>query len=298
MAWCLRTSAHQLADNLCKGVITLNVSLLHEFAICLATFHRSDRKSEETKSQEEAERKAQERANSTAILPADPNDRETKLVARQALYAESKDRAMDAFQACVHSTADLSDQIGFETLSKTLREGGRKKRRGKFQNVLIMTHIISGADSCDLRRSFTPGSCNQFTPGRSNAGEVYVSLRLKLLVSTIDSFFAYALDPPAPENFGGVKEDVKIMRKIDVQRCYDDIMEVGSDPWGWDVGQGFSLSLSLSFLFFCVGGGWSVAKELRQRERKMVPLLIQRRDRLNLFVSFGSWTWLLTGSLI
>jgi len=143
---------------------------------------------EETKSQEEAERKAQERANATAILPADPNDRETKLVERHAVYAESKDRAMDAFQACVHSTADLSDQIGFETLSKSLREGGRKKR--------------------------------------SNAGEVYVSLRLKLLVSTIDSFFAYALEPPAPENFGGAKEDVKIMRKIDVQRCYDDIMEV------------------------------------------------------------------------
>ena len=246
------------------------------------TFQRSDPKTEETKSQEEAERKAQERANSTAILPADPNDRETKLVARQALYAESKDRAMDAFQACVHSTADLSDQIGFETLSKSLREGGRKKRRGKFQNVLIMTHI-SGANSCDLRCSFTPGSCNQFTPGRSNAGEVYVSLRLKLLVSTIDSFFAYALDPPAPENFGGVKEDVKIMRKIDVQRCYDDIMEVGSDPWGWDVGQVFFLSLSLFFVLLCVGGGWSVAKELWQRERKMVPLLIQKIDWIFLF---------------
>eukprot|EP00434_Breviolum_minutum_P011483 symbB.v1.2.010122.t1/scaffold658.1/size175746/12 len=79
---------------------------------------------EETKSQEEAERKAQERANATAILPADPNDKETKLVERHAVYAESKDRAMDAFQACVHSTADLSDQIGFETLSKSLREGG------------------------------------------------------------------------------------------------------------------------------------------------------------------------------
>lgn len=169
---------------------------------------------------------------------------------RHAVYAESKDRAMDAFQACVHSTADLSDQIGFETLSKSLREGGRKKRRGTFQNVLvmiIMTHI-SGADSCGLRCSFTMGLCDQFTPGRSNAGEVYVSLRLKLLVSTIDSFFAYALEPPAPENFGGAKEDVKIMRKIDVQRCYDDIMEVGSDRGvgGW---AGF-LSLSLSFLFF------------------------------------------------
>lgn len=111
-----------------------------------------------------------------------------------------------------------------------------------------MSHI-SGADSCGLRCSFTPG--------RSNAGEVYVSLRLKLLVSTIDSFFAYALDPPAPENFGGAKEDVKIMRKIDVQRCYDDIMEVGSDRGvgGWAPFLSFSLSL---FFVFCVGGAGEV----------------------------------------
>ena len=207
------------------------------------------------------------------------------------MYAESKDRAMDAFQACVHSTADLSDQIGFETLSKSLREGGRKKRRGTFQNVLvmiIMTHI-SGADSCGLRCSFTMGLCDQFTPGRSNAGEVYVSLRLKLLVSTIDSFFAYALEPPAPENFGGAKEDVKIMRKIDVQRCYDDIMEVGSDRGvgGW---AGF-LSLSL-FCFLCGWSGWSVAKELWQRERKMVPLLIPETISVESFCFIWFLRWI------
>lgn len=96
--------------------------------------------------------------------------------------------AASAWQACVHSTADISDQIGLQTLSKSLREGGRKKR--------------------------------------SNAGEVYVSLRLKLLVSNMDSLFAYALDPPAPFNYGSAKEDVKIIKKIDIQRVYDDLMEV------------------------------------------------------------------------
>eukprot|EP00435_Cladocopium_sp_Y103_P044370 s728_g12.t1 len=131
----------------------------------------------------------QELASAPPVVPAaDPDDKQTKLVTKTQLYAESKDRAMDAFQACVHSTADISDQMGLETISKSLREGGRKKR--------------------------------------SNAGEVYISLRLKLLVSRFDSLFAYAMDAPSPENLGGLKQDVKITRKIDVQRVYDDIMEV------------------------------------------------------------------------
>lgn len=144
---------------------------------------------EETLTEEEALRKKKEQASAPSVVPAaDPDDKQTKLVTKTQLYAESKDRALDAFQACVHSTADISDQMGLETISKSLREGGRKKR--------------------------------------SNAGEVYISLRLKFLVSRFDSLFAYAMDAPAPENLGGLKQDVKITRKIDVQRVYDDIMEV------------------------------------------------------------------------
>lgn len=75
----------------------------------------------------EAEQKDQEIAsNVTTQIPED--DKETKLVVKRQWYTSSKDRTMDAFQACVHSTAEKAEEFGFDTLSKTLREGGRKRR--------------------------------------------------------------------------------------------------------------------------------------------------------------------------
>ena len=51
-------------------------------------------------------------------------------------------------------------------------------------------------------------------------------VRLKLLVGSFDSIFAYAMDAPNPINFGGFKTDVRIAGEVDIQRVYDDIMEV------------------------------------------------------------------------
>lgn len=42
----------------------------------------------------------QEQASAPSVVPvADPDDKQTKLVTKTQLYAESKDRALDAFQA-------------------------------------------------------------------------------------------------------------------------------------------------------------------------------------------------------
>lgn len=53
-----------------------------------------------------------------------------------------------------------------------------------------------------------------------------MSLRLRLLVGSSTSAFAYALEPPAPMNHGSIQADVKLTGKIDLQRCVDDIWEV------------------------------------------------------------------------
>ncbi|CAK9088370.1 C2 domain-containing protein [Durusdinium trenchii] len=133
--------------------------------------------------------------NSTALMDIPDDDHETKLVQKKQRYSSSKERALDAFQACVQSTADKAEAYGFESLSKAMTEGKRKRR--------------------------------------SNAGELYVSLRLKLLVSKADSMFAYALDPPLMVNYGGLKQEVTLSKQVDMQRppavgdgCYDDFYEV------------------------------------------------------------------------
>ncbi|CAK9088429.1 unnamed protein product [Durusdinium trenchii] len=144
---------------------------------------------EETKTEEQFQEIQEEKVNnSTALMDIPDDDHETKLVQKKQRYSSSKERALDAFQACVQSTADKAEAYGFESLSKAMTEGKRKRR--------------------------------------SNAGELYVSLRLKLLVSKADSMFAYALDPPLMVNYGGLKQEVTLSKQVDMQRCYDDFYEV------------------------------------------------------------------------
>ncbi|CAJ1448075.1 unnamed protein product, partial [Effrenium voratum] len=150
--------------------------------------HCSVREEEKCKQSYEDKEKEKKSNSSTESTDLPTEDLEMKLVKKTPYYAPSKARAMDAFQSCVSSTADKAEEYGFETLSKSLKEGGRSRIR-------------------------------------NNAGEVYISLRLKLAVSSGDSLFALALDPPAPVNLG-TKEEVVLTRKVDIQRCYDDLWEV------------------------------------------------------------------------
>mmetsp|Transcript_16818 Transcript_16818/g.39565 ORF Transcript_16818/g.39565 Transcript_16818/m.39565 type:complete len:726 (-) Transcript_16818:121-2298(-) len=112
-----------------------------------------------------------------------------KLVVKKQFFASSKERAMDAFQACVHSTADRAEEYGFQTLSASLKEGGTRDRY------------------------------------RSNNGELYISLKLKTVVSSADSLFALALDAPPPVNMG-IRETTELKRTPDIQQCVDEAWEV------------------------------------------------------------------------
>eukprot|EP00913_Durusdinium_trenchii_P020485 g19244.t1 len=138
--------------------------------------------------EKEKKEELEKKSSSTAITDVPDDDHETKLVQKKERYSCSQDRTMDAFQACVHSTADKAQELGLQTLGSAITEGGRKRRR--------------------------------------NAGELYVSLRLKLLVSKVSSCFAYALDPPRLEHYGAWKQEVILTKPVDVQRCYDDFYEV------------------------------------------------------------------------
>ncbi|CAE7699789.1 unnamed protein product, partial [Symbiodinium microadriaticum] len=112
-----------------------------------------------------------------------------KLVVKKQFFASSKERAVDAFQACVHSTADRAEEYGFQTLSASLKEGGTRERY------------------------------------RSNNGELYISLKLKTVVSSADSLFALALDAPPPVNMG-IRETTELKRTPDIQQCVDEAWEV------------------------------------------------------------------------
>ncbi|CAK9088376.1 C2 domain-containing protein [Durusdinium trenchii] len=129
----------------------------------------------------EKKEELEKKSSSTAITDVPDDDHETKLVQKKERYSCSQDRTMDAFQACVHSTADKAQELGLQTLGSAITEGGRKRRR--------------------------------------NAGELYVSLRLKLLVSKVSSCFAYALDPPRLEHYGAWKQEVPGIRRAKVWTC-------------------------------------------------------------------------------
>eukprot|EP00441_Pelagodinium_beii_P040540 CAMPEP_0197644698 /NCGR_PEP_ID=MMETSP1338-20131121/17584_1 /TAXON_ID=43686 ORGANISM="Pelagodinium beii, Strain RCC1491" /NCGR_SAMPLE_ID=MMETSP1338 /ASSEMBLY_ACC=CAM_ASM_000754 /LENGTH=733 /DNA_ID=CAMNT_0043218135 /DNA_START=73 /DNA_END=2274 /DNA_ORIENTATION=+ len=98
-----------------------------------------------------------------------------------------KKRVNDAFQACVHSTADKASELGFETLSQSLKD-----RSG--------------------------------STVRKNAGEIYLRLNLKQVVSSTTAKFALALDPH-PAVSRGTPTEVEVAELIDLQYCVDEVFE-------------------------------------------------------------------------
>eukprot|EP00440_Ansanella_granifera_P072342 gb/GFBE01078507.1/.p1 GENE.gb/GFBE01078507.1/~~gb/GFBE01078507.1/.p1 ORF type:complete len:746 (+),score=144.30 gb/GFBE01078507.1/:1-2238(+) len=154
-------------------------------------------KREEVKSQEAAQEAAasaakkkqlQTQGSTQSLGSKDGSNTEKKVFAEKEVFAKTKTRAMGAFDACIQSTADKAGELGFDTLSDTLKFGRRAKER-------------------------------------NNAGELYITLRLKKVVSGCDNMFALALNPPAPVRRPPTME-VEVEEKIDVQRCWDELMDV------------------------------------------------------------------------
>eukprot|EP00931_Biecheleriopsis_adriatica_P062884 TRINITY_DN37990_c0_g1_i1.p1 TRINITY_DN37990_c0_g1~~TRINITY_DN37990_c0_g1_i1.p1 ORF type:complete len:798 (-),score=158.48 TRINITY_DN37990_c0_g1_i1:72-2141(-) len=116
-----------------------------------------------------------------------------KVKTKKEIFQGSKQRAVDAFQSCVHSTADKAHELGFETLSSTLG--------GQFRSS-----------------------------ARDNSGEVYLTLKLTRVASSLDSVFALALNPPAPVN-SGTQYETEWHDAVDVQHCWDELYQIKVRLW-------------------------------------------------------------------
>lgn len=81
------------------------------------------------------------------------------------VFAKEKTRSMDVFQTFLHASAEKAQQLGFETLSASMKEGTGGKTR-------------------------------------INAGELYLHLKLTRVVGWSDGMFALALTPPRPHDSG------------------------------------------------------------------------------------------------
>lgn len=121
---------------------------------------------------EEREEKITERATQEAEVIEQKKKDAADGVSADEVFATSKDafakektRNMDAFQSFLHASAEKAQQLGFETLSASMKEGTGGKTR-------------------------------------INAGELYLQLKLTKVVGWCDGMFALALTPAQPHDSG------------------------------------------------------------------------------------------------
>jgi len=151
--------------------------------------HCKMREEESTAAAAMANKIQENQKNNVAAMTQDANA--TSMPARfsssKEVVAAQKARVTDAFSACVQNTADKAHELGLETLSKSLKDG-------------------SGATV------------------RNNAGELYLALRLKQVVSTFDTKFALALSPHPPVN-KSAEFQTEVDGAINMQYCLDEVIE-------------------------------------------------------------------------
>lgn len=113
---------------------------------------------------------------------------EGKLDERKEKFATQKEQAVTPLSACMQSTADKANELGLETVGQTFK----------------------GAATTRMRK---------------NAGELYMKIKLRRIVSWSDALFAQALSPEPPVQLKGGFEAVVVPEAADFQLCCEEIWE-------------------------------------------------------------------------
>lgn len=113
---------------------------------------------------------------------------EGKLDEAKEKFSTQKEQAVTPLSACMQSTADKAHELGLETVGQTFK----------------------GAATTKMRR---------------NAGELYIKIKLRRVVSWSDALCAQALPPEPPLQLKGGFEDVVVPEAADFQLCCEEIWE-------------------------------------------------------------------------